>query len=227
MSDVLQPEKQTAWQRWELNSFGDHRPSVRAAAERDQRSAADAVQQQKAAQDLNLAIQQAREQGRLAGYAAGLEQGRDDGHAQGWRQAHQERAQMAQLLQGLQQERVRAHETMADDLLTLALDIAKAVIRSALQIRPELILPLVSQALRELPSVQQPAQLSLHPADAQLLREQQLDELVIDGWRIREDESIERGGCQIETALNHLDASLPMRWKKIAAALGRDDKWMA
>jgi flagellar assembly protein FliH len=35
------------------------------------------------------------------------------------------------------------------------------------------------------------------------------------------------GSCRVETANNQIDASLPTRWKRLAAALGKDSDWLA
>jgi len=37
---------------------------------------------------------------------------------------------------------------------------------------------------------------------------------------------MERGGCRIESANSEIDATLDVRWKRIVAALGRDDAWL-
>jgi flagellar assembly protein FliH len=219
-SPVIPKEHLSAYQRWEMASFGDERPS------RVQGNAALEQTLQQAAEDAARMRQEAQQQGHAEGYekghAAGLQAGRQEGMAQ----AAQEAAQLRQLADAFGAELARANETVAQEMLDLALDLAKAMLKSALKIQPELVLPVVSEAIHYLPSVQQPAQLVLHPQDAQLVRAEIGDELGNGGWRILEDAHMERGGCRVETASNQIDASAQVRWQRIADALGRQGDWL-
>jgi flagellar assembly protein FliH len=68
----------------------------------------------------------------------------------------------------------------------------------------------------------------LHPADAHLLRKlAESDQTVATlPWRIVEDAQLERGGCVLDTATTEVDATLETRWRRVIAALGRDDLWV-
>lgn len=211
-STVIPKEKLSAYQRWEMASFGDDRPSVQTSA---------AAEKQAAEQ---LAMQ--REQAKQQGYAQGLDEGRAIGLAQGRAEAGRETARLRQIADAFAKEVARADETVADEMLNLALDLAKAMLKTALKARPELVLPIVGEAIRYLPSVQQPALLMLNPQDAPLVREHMQDELEKAGWRIVEDAQIGRGGCRIDTASNQVDASAPVRWQRIADALGKQSDWL-
>jgi flagellar assembly protein FliH len=159
------------------------------------------------------------EQGREAGKAAGLEEGR--------MQATQEAAQLRQLAHNFSAELSGANDKVAQSMLELALDLSKAMLKHALSVRPELVLPVVAEAIRYLPTLQQPAMLFLHPQDAQLVQHQMQPELDKAGWRIVEDRHVSRGGCRIETGSNQIDATAETRWQRIANALGKHSDWMA
>ena len=88
-------------------------------------------------------------------------------------------------------------------------------------------MPIVGEAIRYLPSLQQPALLFLHPNDATMVREHMGEELSKAGWRLAEDTHLEPGGCRIETGSNQIDASISGRWERIAASLGRDTSWLS
>lgn len=222
MSNVIPKEKQSAYQRWEMTSFGDDRPSVAAA---NQASAAAAHQASIASLAEQLAA--GREEARTAGYAAGLAEGRAAGLAEGRAQAEQEKRRLQQIAEAFGAEVAQANELIAVDMLDLSLDLAKAMLKTALAVRPELIIPLVSEAIHYLPTLQQPAQLFLHPDDAQLVTSEMGDELRNTGWRIVSDAHIARGGCRVETASNQIDATTTSRWQRIAAALGKESDWLA
>jgi flagellar assembly protein FliH len=213
MSSVIPKEKQTAYERWEMASFEDGRTTRQAT----QTPALPSAEQ----------IAALREQARAIGHAEGLEQGRQEGLAAGRQQAAQELALLRQIAQGFGDEVAQANDIIAQDLLALALDLTRAMLKTALDVRPDLVLPIVGEAIRYLPSLQQPALLFLHPDDAQLVRQNMDDELSKAGWRVAEDKNMMRGGCRVETASNQIDASLPTRWQRLTAALGKESDWIA
>ncbi|CAN5234987.1 flagellar assembly protein FliH [soil metagenome] len=212
MSSTLPKEQQSAYQRWEMASFGDERPSAQAAT----------------VGNVNLAA--LREEARLEGYDAGLEAGHAAGYAAGQAaglaNAAVELAHLQQVAVTFGAEIALANTLVGEDTLDLALDLAKAILKTSLKIRPELVLPVVADAIRYLPSLQQPALLFLNPADATLVRDAMQEELDKSGWRIAEDAHMERGGCRVETATNQIDASIAIRWQRIAAALGKEIDWL-
>ena len=216
--------QQTPWQRYEMASFGDHRPSA-VAREAAEKAARAALQRQLSAQ-IAGSREQARAEGHAQGYAAGFDAGHADGLAQGRTDAAAERAQLSQLLHGLHSALTRVDQQMSHALMVLALDIAKAMLKTALPVRPALVLPVISEALARLPEVQAPAVLMLHPDELPLVQSQLGEGRLAHGWRLQADADIERGGCRIETGSNQLDATLPVRWQRIAAALQLAGDWL-
>jgi flagellar assembly protein FliH len=208
-------ELQSAYQRWEMNSFGDERPSV--VAKRP-------PPPEPPDESLLVALQ---EEARAIGYDEGHTAGYADGLAIG-------RAEAAKELEHLQSIAVtfgtalsEADETIASDMLELALQLARGMLRTALEVKPELIIPLVREAIGYLPVLQQPAVLQLNPLDAVIIRGAMGEELEKGGWRVAEDDTIARGGCKIDTASNQIDAQAPARWARLTAALGKNNvEWL-
>jgi flagellar assembly protein FliH len=215
MSDTIIPkEQQSAYQRWEMASFGDSRPSARAES---------------AAQATRVSIEEQaeiREAAQERGYAIGLAEGRSEGLRQGLADAAAETAHLRSIVTALGSEVSRADELIAGDVLILALDLAKAMLKTSLTARPELVLPIVSEAIRYLPVLQQPAVLFLHPDDVMVVNEHMRDELNKAGWRVAEDMHMVRGGCRIDTASNQIDATIETRWHRLAEALGQNSAWL-
>lgn len=225
VADVDIPlEQQTPWQRYEMASFGDNRPTAvaRAAAEK----AARAALQRQLSEQIAGSRRQARDEGHAEGHAEGYAAGHAEGLAQGRIDATAEREQLLQLLQGFTAELGQANETVSRDVLALALDVAKAMLKTALAVKPELVLPVIDDALRHLSVVQGPAILQLHPEDFSLVQAQIGDGLAAGGWRLQPDAALERGGCRIETGANQIDADAATRWQRIAAALGVQGEWL-
>ena len=214
MSDTPK-ELQTAYQRWEMNSFGDERPSTVAKRPPPVELPSDET------------IAGIREEARLIGYDEGHSAGYADGLAIGRAEAARELEHLQSIAVTFGNALSEADETIASDVLDLALQLARGMLRTALDVKPDLILAVVREAIGYLPVLQQPALLQLHPLDAEIVRNGIGDELEKSGWRIVEDAQIGRGGCKIETASNQIDAQAATRWQRLATALGRNNvEWL-
>jgi flagellar assembly protein FliH len=238
---------QPMFKRWEMTSFGDERASAvaeRRAAEAAAAAAeAEALAHQRAMEappaavapmiseeELEAIREAARQQGYAEGHEAGLATGHASGYEDGLALGRAEAAAELTHLQGIAVEFgnavTQADEAIAADVLELALHLAKNMVRTAFEVRPELILPVVREAVDYLPTLQQPALLVLNPEDALIVRDSLGHELEKTGWRIVEDGNVARGGCRIDTASNQIDAQIASRWQRLALALGRNVEWL-
>lgn len=218
MSDTPK-ELQSAYQRWEMNSFGDDRPS--AVARRAPQPAAPVFE---GPSEEELAA--IREQARAAGHDEGHNAGYADGLAIGRAEAAKELEHLQSIALEFSGAVAQADETIATEVLDLALHLAKTMLRSALEIKPELVLPIVRESIEYLPVLQQPALLILNPADADMVREALGEELDKGGWRMVKDPAIARGGCKVDTATNQIDAQVASRWERLSHALGKNVEWL-
>ncbi len=216
-NSVLPKEQMTAFQRWELASF-DH-PVIQPT----QPKISDAELARQAAAQLAELTQQAHQDG----YASGREVGYQAGYAEGIAQARHEAEQIKQLLDPLQTAINSVDEELAQSLLMLALEIAQKMTLQTLQTKPEIINKIVSEAIASLPHFNQNAHLILHPDDAKLVQEQLGEQLNHAGWKIFTDVQIQRGGCLVETAHSHIDATNTARWQRIVESIGQDTSWQA
>ncbi len=167
------------------------------------------------------------EQSRQEGYEAGRAEGLAQGLAEGRAAAALETARLHSLADAFSTEVGKADETISQQVLDLSIDLARAMLKSALAVQPERVIPIVREAVRYLPTLQQPAMLYLNPDDAVLVQEKIGDELTKMGWQLTADAQLEAGGCRVETASNQIDASLPTRWQRLTAALSKDSDWLA
>jgi flagellar assembly protein FliH len=208
----------SAWQRWEMDSFNDPTPRKKEVQLTPEQIAA--------AEQLKAAIEEGRQMGLAQGRAEGLQQGRDEGYREGQQAAQREAQALQTLAQSFSQDIGHMHEAMSGQLLALALDVAKAMLKTSLAVTPELVLPIIESNIHEL-GAQAHGQVALHPSDAELVRQHLGEELARADWRIREDSAIAPGGCIIETAANHVDARVETRWQRIAASLQGQGDWLA
>lgn len=162
--------------------------------------------------------EQARQEGYAGGHAEGLAAGRAE--------AAHEATRLRELADAFTAELRQADEIVSQQILDLSMDFSRALLRSALAIQPELVIPIVKEAVRYLPVLQQPALLFLHPDDALLVKDQIGDELEKMGWQVAGDTQLVRGGCRVETGSNQIDATLPTRWQRLSAALSKNSDWL-
>lgn len=201
MSSKLIPKEQlSAYQRWELDSLDESTPTNALPLP--------------TAEEVENIQRQAHDEG----FAAGYQEGRA--------KANSELARLMQMVSSLDSALARFDEELTQSLLALALDIAKQMVREALKIRPELVVPVVREAVSSLPPAGQHPHLRLHPEDAELVRTLLADELNHYHWKIVDDTRVERGGCRVETANSEIDATLESRWKKVLAAFGQEGGWL-
>jgi len=149
-----------------------------------------------------------------------------EGYNAGLAEAQAQAARLASVLQNIEGARQAMQERLADEILELALDVASQIVRTSLKARPELILPLVREAVQALPAVQGEPMLVLNPADADFVRAQLAEELERGRWRVASDPGLPPGGCRIESADGDVDATLGKRWSRVMAALGKDHVWL-
>lgn len=204
MSKIVPKEQLSAYQRWEMDAF-DQAPVALPTAE---------------------GIEQIQRQAHQEGYQEGLQQGREQGYREGREQAREEAQRLNQLLVKVSETLRQLDQEMAQQMLELALGIARQMLRQALPALPELLLPVVREAMNSLPQANQQPQLILHPQDAQLVRSHLDAEIAHGHWRVVEDSQITPGGCRLETAQSELDATLENRWKRVLESLGQRGEWL-
>lgn len=219
-ADLPKPQM-SAWQRWEMadvqlpSSQAEAEPAGPALAELEPKLLIDEDE-----------LQRLRQQAQQDGAAIGRQQG----HAEGWQEGYQAGAETAQneanslrALSGSMPAALRlAERELADDLTTLAMDIARQVVRQALSAEPQLILAAVRELLQTEPALSGTPRLLLHADDMALVQQYLAEDLQAAGWLLRSDPAITRGGCRVQASSGELDATMETRWQRVAAALGRN-----
>jgi len=189
---------------------------------------------------------QAQEQGYAQGYAEGhaqgLEQGAREGRTEGLRQGTQEGLQAgfqtglqdgkataqqhAQHLQRLAHACAQALNALEHEvghaLVNLAASIAERVLHSTLAAHPEKMLDIVRDVVRLHGDSDAVLTLRVHPQDHDLVRQYLECDGALKRWRLLADETQQAGGCQAQTALGAVDATLQTRWRKALGSLGID-----
>jgi flagellar assembly protein FliH len=193
----------TAWERWELASLDAEPPTPTVATA----PAPEALDRE----TIERICAKARRDGHREGYAAGRED------------ARREAARLGQAAAELERALTEFDQQVADELLALAVEIARQVVRGEIGARCETILTVVREALAQLPH--QHATIYLHPDDASLVRSHAGDVLAHAGHRILDEPRLKPGDCVLESGASQVDASLATRWRRVIESMGMKSAW--
>jgi flagellar assembly protein FliH len=163
--------------------------------------------------DLAARRRQAAEEGYRAGYKAGLAAAEDVAR------------RLAALLASSEDGLRLIEERLAGELLDLAIEIARHVVRAEVSARRDAVLPVAREALGMLSKEAREVRLAAHPADAALLRTHLAEEIERGGWQVAEDHHIEPGGMRVVSSAGDVDATLGTRWRRALSGLGQDHSW--
>ena len=203
----MPPDSRTNYQRWEPASLNE-------------------VDVQKVKLPTAEALEDMHQQAHQEGYDTGYNEGLAAGYKEGAAKANEEIRRLQELLSSVEDAIKHFGKATSEELLNLSLEISKQILRQALKTRPELLLPIVRNVMESIPQHSQHPHLRMHPEDAELVKMHMQTEISLGGWKIVDDQRIERGGCRIETAAAEIDATLANRWERLAAALGKDLSWL-
>lgn len=228
---MSEPSKLTAWERWELASFDTPAEATAATPPDAEDVETPPNVQWPTADEIEEIHRQARDQGYQRGFAegqqAGLAAGQKSGHQAGFEagqaRARSEAERLAAAATQLEQGLAALESQVADELLALALELARGVVRQEISARPETLLAVVREAMAQLPHLH--TAIYLNPEDASLVRAYLGDQLTHAGHRIHEDFKLKRGDCILEAGGSQLDATVAMRWRRVLEELGIKSAW--
>ncbi len=202
------PKKQlSSFQKWELGSFETNLANNTTQLDESVDQVTKETISLPTAEQIEAIYQQAKNEGYQAGYQEGKQ------HATVEMEATIQHLQV--LMVKFEEELQHIDQTVAQELLELAIEFARKIVTQSLELKPELIIPIIQEAIQHLPSAMQPLHIILHPEDATLVRIQLENQLSHSKWKIYENSQIERGGCKVEAGGCEIDATLASRWKTI------------
>lgn len=148
-------------------------------------------------------------------FEQGLLEGREAGQAQ-------VRAQVEKL-EGMFFDLAKPFEELdaevERELLTLAMTLARQIVRRELKTDPTQIIGIIREAIAALPIAAREVRVHLHPEDATVVRQHLAPTERERAWTIIEDPVMSRGGCQVTTNASRIDARLETRLGAILSEL--------
>ena len=148
-------------------------------------------------------------------FAQGLAEGREAGRGE-------VRAQVERLA-GMFYDLAKPFEALnaevERELLTLAMALARQIVRRELKTDPTQIIGIIRDAIAALPVAAREVRVHLHPEDASVVRQNLAPTESERAWTLVEDPVMARGGCQITTSTSRIDARLETRLAAILSEL--------
>lgn len=106
-----------------------------------------------------------------------------------------------------------------DQLVQLALTVARHLVRRELRIDPSQVIAIIRETVALLPASARDVRVHLHPEDAAVVREKLATPTGERVWTIVEDPVMGRGGCRVTTDTAQIDARLETRIGTVVSAL--------
>jgi len=185
------------------------------------------------AQEDEFEAEASRQEAYQAGYAAGVAQGLAQAQAGVQIQMQEFLAnqgkdagdRLAQLFGAAQSQLAEAEQTMAHGVLELACELARQVLRREFAVSPDVVMPVLTEALELLGADCKSAVVRMNPIDIEALGEQVHADFVGMALTLRPDASVLQGGCLVESGGMVVDGSLDKRWQRAVASLGLESAW--
>ncbi len=165
------------------------------------------------------AVEDALNSIREKAYQEGFNKGQQDGVASAQHQTEQVAQSLTSILNALATPLKYVDETLEEELVNLAVSIAKQIVRRELKIDPAQIVAVVKESLLFLPSSAENVRVYLNPDDVELVRKIMPANAGERKWTIMDDPVLSRGSCKVETDSTVVDASFESRIASIAAAI--------
>jgi len=152
-------------------------------------------------------------------YKEAFEQGLNEGRQAGRGEVRAEVDKLAGLFHDLTKPFEELDAEVERELLTLAMALARQIVRRELKTDPTQIIGIIRDAIAALPVAAREVRVHLHPEDAAVIRQNLAPTASERAWSIVEDPVMARGGCQITTANSRIDARLETRLNTIVSEL--------
>lgn len=178
---------------------------------------------------LEHAVNEARQQAYADGFAhgrdAGAQEVRDAMEASIRRTAEETAVRMGQLLHGMTDQLISSEQKIARQVLDLACDIARQIVRQELKVNTRHLRAVIGEALELVVEDGLPATVRMHPDDLSLMKGSLLETLGENAPEFVADPAITPGGCLVQSQSAAVDATIEKRWSRAIGNLGLSEEW--
>lgn len=195
LNKVISREELDSVRRWELPSVESRSGGQRTALA--------------TAEELERLQQQAYDEGFALGREEGLRAAQDE--------IDQQVGHLHDLVQALQEPFAQLDREVETELVSLAMDMCRQLVRREIKADPGQVMAVVHEALAVLPVANRTVRLCLHPEDASLVRGALATPEGAKQLAVVEDPVLTRGGCRLVTENSQIDATVETRLAAIFA----------
>lgn len=157
-------------------------------------------------------LTEGRQQGLQEGHAEGVQQGHQQGLAQGQAEIDASAAHWRQLADQLVTPLAQLDQQVEQQLVYLAMQLARALIQHEAHTAPELLLNSLKEAVRLLPCADEGITLQLHPDDIERLQQAfGAEECLRRGWTLQPEPTLQPGDLQLVSRTSSIDWMLEER----------------
>lgn len=196
-------------------------------------AAAMLMEEQGRERELNEQLATVRQQFHAEGYADGFQQGRAQTLLEAQKQVNdyiqqqgqQAAQQLGSLIESAKAQLEGAEQLAGQAVLELACEMARQVLRHEISSNPNVLLPVIREALGLLFSDSKAVQVRLNPLDLDVLQDILREEYPNLPLTLQPDAAITRGGCLVESAGTVIDGRLEKRWARAIGRLGQNLPW--
>ena len=170
---------------------------------------------------------------RQEAYAEGFAQGRAQATLEAQRQmadyvasqGRQAAQNFSNLLLSAQAQLADSEQVMAQGILELACELARQVLRHELSSNPNVLQPVIREALGLIAADCKAAVVRMNPLDLEVFSDVLQQEFPNLALTLVADQSMSRGGCLVEAAGTVVDGTVQKRWTRAVASLGLESAW--
>ncbi len=196
-------------------------------------AAAMLLEQQAREREANEQIDAARQQFHAQGYAEGFVQGRAQALLEAQKQVsdyistqgRESAQQLGSLIESARNQLEAAEQMAGQAVLELACEMARQVLRHEISNNPNVLLPVIREALGLLFADSKAVQIKLNPLDLDVLQDILREEYPNLPLTLQPDATIARGGCLVESGGTVIDGRLEKRWARAIGRLGQNLPW--
>lgn len=139
--------------------------------------------------------------------------------------AKQMSAQIGTLVENFDTEMRSLEDDMAATVARIAVELARQVVRSELETRPDLIARVAHDAVEALQLSARHVRVRVHPDDFDLVHDGAGRELEAREAQLIPDAEVARGGVKVDADIASVDATLAARWLQAVSAIGQQSIW--
>ena len=150
------------------------------------------------------------------------ENAQKEGFDEGVNNAKEEVAQLKEAIQTIIDIKEKAYESYKDDIISIALEIAKKILSEQVKVAPETVVEIASEVIKNLSKEDNLITVIVNPSDEQTMEKAISDKSLTNKSHVEisvaTDDNVEQGSCMVRTQSGQIDARFSSQFAIIKKA---------